>query len=87
MNRNPLTMRDWITRLHQFLTMTGRDLLLHTGTVSHEMAMRKAHNEYEKYRTKQLAEPTEVEKHFVEAEQELKKLEATKKRGSGGSKK
>jgi len=87
MSRNPLAMRDWIERLHQFLTMTGRDLLLHAGTVSHEKAMRKAHSEYEKYRAKQLAEPTEVEKHFVEAEQELKKLEAAKKSGSRVGKK
>lgn len=87
MNRNPLTMHDWIERLHQFLTMTGRDLLLHAGTVSHEAALRKAHNEYEKYRAKQLAEPTAVEKHFVEAEQELKKLEAAKKSSSEGGKK
>jgi len=85
MNRNPLTMRDWIDRLHQFLTMTGRELLTHAGTISHEMAVRKAHGEYEKYREKGLAEPTKVEKHFVEAERELKKLEAAKKGSAGGA--
>ena len=79
MNRNPLTMRDWTERLTQFLTMTGRELLAHAGTVSHEQAVHKAHGEHEKYRAKLLTEPTEVEKHFVEAEQELKKLEATQK--------
>ena len=83
MNRNPMTMRDWRDRLFQFLTMTGRDLLTHAGTVSHETAMRKAHDAYEKYLAKLLAEPTEVEKHFVEAEQELKRLEAAKKSGAG----
>lgn len=85
MNRTPLTMHDWIDRLHQFLTMTGRELLTHAGTVSHEQAMRKAHDEFEKYRAKQLAEPTDVEKHFVEAEQELKAIEAAKKSGAGRS--
>src|SRR6056297_575717 len=29
LNRNPMTMQDWIERLDQFLTMTGRELLTH----------------------------------------------------------
>jgi len=81
LNRNPMTMQDWTERLHQFLTMTGRELLTHAGAISHESAMVKAHEEYEKFRVKQLEEPTDVEKHFVEAEQELKQIEATKKKG------
>ena len=91
MDHNPQTMLDWSERLSQFLTMTGRQLLTHAGTVSHEQAVHKAHGEYEKYRAKLLAEPTEVEKHFVEAEQELKKLETAQKalpvRTAGASKK
>lgn len=79
MNRNQLTMKDWVERLNQFLAMTGRELLTHAGTISHERAVQKAHEEYEKYKAQLLAEPTEVEKHFVEAEQELKKIEAAKK--------
>lgn len=81
LNRTPMTMQDWTERLHQFLTMTGRDLLIHAGAISHESAMVKAHEEYEKFRLKQLEEPTEVEKHFIEAEQELKQIEVTKKTG------
>ncbi|NOR23438.1 MAG: hydroxyacid dehydrogenase [Desulforhopalus sp.] len=80
LNRNPMTMQDWIERLHQFLTMTGRELLTHAGTISHERAMTKAHEEYEKFRLQQLKEPTEVEKHFIEAEQELKRIESTRKK-------
>lgn len=80
LNRTPMTMQDWIERLHQFLTMTGRELLTHSGTISHEAAMAKAHDEYEKFRVKKLEEPTEVERHFVEAEAELKRIE----KGRGG---
>ncbi len=79
LNRNPMTMADWIERLHQFLTMTGRELLTHAGTVSHDAAMSKAHAEYEKYRLRQLEEPTEVEKHFIEAEKELQRIESSRK--------
>ncbi len=81
LNHNPMTMQDWTERLHQFLTMTGRDLLTDAGAISHESAMVKAHEEYEKFRLKQLEEPTDVEKHFIEVEQELKQIEATKKKG------
>ncbi len=82
LNRKPMTMQDWSDRLHQFLTMTGRELLTHAGTVSHVAAMEKAHAEYEKFRLMKLEEPTEVERHFVEAEDEVKRLE--KGRGRGG---
>lgn len=47
LNRNPMTMQDWIERLHQFLTMTGREILSHAGLISHETAIGKAHGEYE----------------------------------------
>lgn len=81
MNRNPLTMRDWIERLARFLTMTGRELLTHAGKISHEQALRKAHAEYDKYKAKLLAQPTEVEKDFVQAERELKQIESARKKG------
>ena len=81
LNRNPMTMQDWITRLNQFLTMTGRELLTHAGKISHESAIQKAHAEFETFSLKYLEEPTEVEKHFIEAEKELKQLEASRKKG------
>ncbi|VFM96192.1 MAG: Virulence protein RhuM family protein [Candidatus Kentron sp. G] len=69
----------WIDRLDRFLTLTGRELLTHAGTVSHEAALAKAHGEYEKFRARQLTEPTEVERHFVAAETEWKQIEASGK--------
>jgi len=41
----------------------------------------KAHAEYEKFRVHQLSEPTAVEKHFIEAEKEMKRIEVIKKTG------
>ena len=79
MSRNPQTMKDWAERLKQFLTMTGRELLTHAGKISHEQALQKAHAEYDKYKAQLLAEPTEVEKDFVESEREFKKIESLKK--------
>jgi hypothetical protein len=80
LNRTPVTMQGWIERLDQFLTMTGRELLDHAGKISHNRALDKAHDEYEKFRLQQLLEPTVVEKHFIEAEQELKQIETSRKK-------
>lgn len=79
--RKAMTMRDWISKLDDFLQLSGRELLTHAGTVSHEAALTKAHEEYEKFRLKRLEDPTEAEIHFVEAEREIKRLESAKKRG------
>lgn len=76
LNRIPMTMNEWIVRLNDFLTMTGRDILEHAGTISHDIAMEKARAEYEKFRVKQLEELTEVEKHFIEAEMKIKQIKA-----------
>ncbi|MCF7816248.1 MAG: virulence RhuM family protein [Kiritimatiellales bacterium] len=79
LNRIPMRMKDWLERLDQFLTMTGRELLDHAGTISHEQAMLKAETEFEKYRQRQLAEPTLVERHFVEMEEKIKRIGSEEK--------
>lgn len=52
----------------------GRELLQNAGKISHQVALDKAHEEYEKFNQLQLNQVTEVEKHFLEAEQKLKEL-------------
>jgi hypothetical protein len=74
-----MTMREWIDKLDDFLKLSGRDILTHAGKISHDAALRKAHGEYEKFHARQLTEPTEVEKHFLEAEKELKQIESSRK--------
>ncbi len=65
MNRQPMYMQDWIERLNGFLTMTGKNLLLHAGSISHEAAIEKAHAEYDKYKERTKNELTTVEKDFL----------------------
>jgi hypothetical protein len=79
-NRKPMYMCDWIAKLEDFLKLSGRDILTHAGKISHEKALEKAHQEYEKYRQEKLAAPTAVEKHFIDAEKKIKKLESARKR-------
>ena len=65
LNRKPMYMKDWIERLHDFLRMTGSNILQNAGTVSHQQALKKANAEYEKYKEKTKNDLTEAEKHFV----------------------
>lgn len=79
LNRRPMTMADWIAKLDDFLRLSGRELLDHAGAISRDEALEKAHQEYEAFRHAELAKPTEVEKHFLEAEAELKRIESKRK--------
>ena len=79
LNREPMTMKDWVTKLDDFLKLSGRDLLTHAGRITHDVALRKAHEEYEKYRLMQLERPTQAEEDFAKAERELKHIEAKRR--------
>jgi hypothetical protein len=57
-----MTMKDWVAHLNRILTMSGENLLLDYGSVSHEEAVNKATTEYKKYQQKTLSE---VEKNYL----------------------
>jgi hypothetical protein len=78
LNRKAMYMQDWIDRLDDFLKLSGRELLMHSGTVSHETAMARAQIEYEKYRAFQISQPSPVEKHFEQAVKILSRKSAKK---------
>ncbi len=59
----PMKMSDWAKELDVFLKMTKKDILNHKGKVSHEQALKKAREEYEKYKLNNL---TSVEKDYLE---------------------
>ena len=80
LNRKPMYMSDWITKLDDFLKISDRDILTHAGRISHEEAIQKAHAEYAKYRKQLLEEPSLVERHFIEAIDEVKQIEKKKPR-------
>ncbi len=75
MNRKPMTMQNWLTKLDDFMRISNREILTHADTISHEQAKLNAETEFEKYRVQQDALPSPVEKHFEEA---IKKLPALK---------
>jgi hypothetical protein len=74
-NRKVMTMSDWIDKLDDFLKISDMELLTHAGKISHTEAAVKARLEYDKFHNKQLEEPTQVEKDFIEAEMGLVTIE------------
>lgn len=67
--------------MNEFLKMSGREVLHHAGTVSHDQAMQKALQEYEIFHAKQLDAPSKAEQDFLAAEVKLKKIAASRRRG------
>jgi hypothetical protein len=78
LERKPMTMRDWITKLDEFLKISGRKLLDHAGAISHEQAVKKAELEFSKFRVLEDAKPNPVEKDFEAAVKKLKQLKPAK---------
>ena len=76
LNRQPMKMRDWIGKLDDFLKLSGRELLIHAGTITHDAALQKAHAEFEKFHRTQLEQPTRAETDFMEVERDLKQIES-----------
>ncbi len=53
LNRLVMTMKDWLKQVEKFMNFTDQQVLRHAGKISHEMAVAKAREEFEKYRVKQ----------------------------------
>lgn len=74
--RIPMTMNDWIEKLHGFLTINDRNILQDAGKVSHELMVEIAEKKFDEY--KQVEARQDVD--FDEAI--LKAIESVKSRGS-----
>jgi hypothetical protein len=84
LERNPMTMHDWIHKLDEFLKASGRKLLDHAGTISAEVAKAKAEREYERYQALQDAKPRMIDTAFEATAKQLKKPGPTRaKKGRG----
>jgi len=73
LDRKPMTMRDWITKLDDFLKLSEREVLTHAGKISAEVAKTKAEAEYARYHAQQDALPRAVDAEFEKAARQLKK--------------
>ena len=56
MRRIAMHMRDWIAKLDGFLHLNDRDILLHAGKISHEMAVHHAETQFNAFHPQSLKE-------------------------------
>lgn len=59
-----MTMQDWAEHLNRILTMSGEQLLIGNGSISHKQAVDKATLEYRKYKERTLSE---VEQDYLDS--------------------
>ena len=69
----PMTMKDWIVKLDDFIKMTGSELLNNPGKILKLEAENKALAEYAKYKETIKDELSEVEKHFLASVKQTQK--------------
>ena len=79
MNRKPMHMADWISKLDDFLRLSDREILTHAGKISHDSAKEKAETEFAQFKEQQRNLPQPVDQHFAESLDELKKIEGEAK--------
>ncbi|MCI9845051.1 virulence RhuM family protein [Flavobacterium pectinovorum] len=70
--QTPMYMKDWAERLDSILQLNGRELLTHAGKISHQMALDKSTQEFEKFKESRKA--AEIEQSLKEIEADIKKL-------------
>ena len=74
LSRRAMYMQDWIRKLDDFLKLTDREILTHAGQISHDQALDRAAEEFKKFRALTANDPTAVDRDFVAAVDELKKI-------------
>lgn len=75
LNHEPMYMKDWLETIDDYLKMTRRDILKTKGSVTHNQALEKAHEEYEKYKKSEESRLSSVEQHFFDSINELEGIE------------
>lgn len=74
--QTPMYMQDWIERLDRILQLNGRELLTHAGKISHQMAVDKSTEEYQKF--KESERNQQIEQSLKEIENDIKKMKKNK---------
>jgi hypothetical protein len=72
MQQKPMTMKEWCERLDVIISLNGRELLTHAGKISHQIALEKSNQEYEKYKIAQ--KENQKSESLKELENDIKRL-------------
>lgn len=83
LEQRPMYMRNWISKLDDFLKLSEREILNHAGSVSQQQALDKAEEEYDRFRHLHLQNESAVERHFNTALEEIKRIKKSDRQESG----
>ncbi|HSK05711.1 MAG TPA: virulence RhuM family protein [Kofleriaceae bacterium] len=78
MNRRPMYMADWIAKLDDYLKLSERKVLDHTGALTHADAVEKAQRELDRYNAERAKLATPVDEAFEAAAQQVEALAKTR---------
>jgi hypothetical protein len=81
MRRVPMHMKDWIAKLHAFLTINDRNILTHAGKISHQMAKELAEAKYDKFNRQRIQQADAAGGEFEKAIKQLPPPPKPKKKG------
>ena len=81
LRRVPMHMKDWIAKLHAFLTIYDRHILTHAGKISHQMAKELVEAEYDKFNRQRIQQADAAGGEFEKAIQQLSPPPKPKKKG------
>jgi len=86
MRHIPMHMQDWIAKLDGFLNLNERGILKNAGTISHELAVQHAEQEYDSFHQQHLADTASLPDDFEKSIKALPtvKPHRTKKKGGKG---
>jgi hypothetical protein len=82
LNRRPMHMADWISKLDDYLKLSERKVLDHPSSITHADAVEKAQRELDRYNADRAKIPTKVDEAFDAAAKEIEAL-AKKRLGPG----
>ncbi|MCX6738494.1 MAG: virulence RhuM family protein [Candidatus Parcubacteria bacterium] len=70
--RIPMTMNDWIEKLHGFLTINDRNILRDAGKISHELMKEIAEKKFDEYKEREVAIDVDFDEVALKALEEAK---------------
>lgn len=73
-SETPMSMKDWTKQLEFILKMNRKDILDHSGKISHSLALARSEKEFEKFNNKR--KEIEKQESLKELEGDIKKLKA-----------
>jgi hypothetical protein len=85
MNRRPMHMADWIAKLDDYLKLSERKVLDHTGGITHADAVAKAQQELDRYNAERAKLATPVDQAFEAAAKQIEAVAKQRTEGPGGA--